>query len=172
MVAETLFEENRIQEDSASTRQGKYLTFCLAKESYGIGIMHIREIIEMMPVTAIPRVPDYIRGVVNLRGKIIPIIDFRLKFGMPSTEQTSQTCIIVVEIKNESKSLLVGLIVDSVSEVVNIKEADIEDSPAFGTGIDTHFILGIAKTENGVKILLDINQVINIQEIQNVVNHA
>jgi purine-binding chemotaxis protein CheW len=166
-------EENRASCDAPSVvRQGKYLTFSLGNESYGIGILQIREIIEIMPVTAIPQVPDYIKGIINLRGKIIPIIDFRRKFNMPPTNQTDQTCIIVVDVTGRNGSLVVGLIVDSVSEVLNIREAEIEDSPAFGSEIDTHFILGIAKTESGVKILLDIDRVLNIQELQQAVNQA
>lgn len=149
-------------------REGKYLTFSLDNQEYGIGILEIREIIGMMPITAIPQAPAFVRGVINLRGKVIPIVDFRLKFGMPAAEQTEKTCMIVVSVKGPQGDLLIGLVVDSVSEVMNIKEADIEEAPTFGTAMNTDFILGMAKFGKGVKILLDINRVLNVEEIQNV----
>ena len=154
------------------SREGKYLTFSLANQEYGIGILEIREIIGMMPITAIPQAPGFVRGVINLRGKVIPIVDFRLKFGMAGAEQTEKTCMIVVSVKGSQGEILIGLVVDSVSEVMNIKEADIENAPSFGTEMNTDFILGMAKINNGVKILLDIDRVLNVEEIQNVVESA
>lgn len=140
-------------------REGKYLTFSLAGEEYGIGIKKVREIIGMMAVTHIPQTPPYIKGVINLRGKVIPIVDLRLKFDMESMTYTDRTCIIVVEIKSGDKTIAMGIIVDSVSEVINIKGADIDDTPGFGSKLDTEYILGMAKTAGCVKILLDIDRV-------------
>ena len=146
-------------------REGKYLTFALADEEYGIGILKIREIIGIMPITSVPRTPEFVKGVINLRGKVIPIIDLRLRFGMEPMEYTDRTCIIVVEINAQDITIQIGAIVDTVSEVLNIKAEDIEDTPAFGTSLDIEYILGMAKVSGGVKILLDIDMVLNSEEI-------
>lgn len=146
-------------------REGKYLTFTLADEEYGIGILKIKEIIGMMPITSVPQTPGYVKGVINLRGKVIPVIDLRSRFGMEEIDYTDRTCIIVVEIAGESTDVLVGIVVDTVSEVLNIKSEEIEDSPRFGTTLDTEYILGMAKTEGGVKILLDIDRVLRSEEL-------
>jgi purine-binding chemotaxis protein CheW len=151
--------------DHPDTREGKYLTFNLNKEEYGIGILKIKEIIGMMPITPVPRTPECVKGVINLRGKVIPVIDLRLKFGMTEIGYTDRTCIIVVEAEGDSGTLLVGILVDSVSEVLNIKGDHIEDSPNFGTGLSTDYISGMAKTEGGVKILLDIDRVLHREEM-------
>jgi purine-binding chemotaxis protein CheW len=144
-------------------REGKYLTFCLADEDYGIGILKVKEIIGMMPVTSVPRTPKFVKGVINLRGKVIPVIDLRLKFGLEETEYTERTCIIVVEITAEAGHCVVGLVVDAVSEVMNIKGEDIEAAPNFGNSLATDYILGMAKMEGGVKILLDIDRVLGAE---------
>lgn len=149
----------------ATGREGKYLTFSLGEEEYGIGILKIREIIGLMPITTIPRTPDFVKGVINLRGKVIPIMDLRLRFAMEAKDYTERTCIIVVEVVSASGSIIMGLIVDSVSEVINIKHEDIEDTPSFGARLDTEYILGMAKVGKGVKILLDIDRVLEDQEI-------
>ena len=146
-------------------KTGKYLTFTLAGEDYGIGILKVKEIIGMMPITPVPRTPDYVKGVINLRGKVIPVMDLRLKFSMGEIEYNERTCIIVVEIDTENETILIGIVVDSVSEVLNIQEKEIEKTPAFGTRLDTGYIMGIAKTENGVKILLNIDKVLNEKDI-------
>ena len=150
---------------NVSGRQGKYLTFSLAEEEYGIGIIQIKEIIGMMPVTSVPQTPEFVKGVINLRGKVIPVIDLRLRFCMAASDYTERTCIIVVEIEGDTSTIVLGIVVDSVSEVLNINEQDIEDSPAFGTKLNTDYILGMAKTEGGVKILLDIDCVLTSSEI-------
>lgn len=147
-------------------KEGKYLTFTLANETYGVGILKVKEIIGMMPVTSVPRTPDFVKGVINLRGKVIPIIDLRLKFSMEAIEYDERTCIIVVEIDSEDATVLIGIVVDSVSEVLNIKADEIEETPAFGTKLNTAYILGMAKVEGGVKILLDIDKVLSSTEIQ------
>jgi purine-binding chemotaxis protein CheW len=144
---------------------GKYLTFSLSNEEYGIGILKIKEIIGMMPVTSVPQTPDFVKGVVNLRGKVIPVMDLRLKFSMKSADYTERTCIIVVEIEGKKGDILIGLVVDSVSEVLSISHNDIEKTPSFGANLDTKYIKGMAKMEGGVKILLDIDRILNTSEI-------
>jgi len=146
-------------------REGKYLSFSLAKEEYGIGILKVKEIIGMMPITTVPRTPPFVKGVINLRGKVIPVVDLRLKFGIEEMGYTERTCIIVVEIASQAGSVLTGIVVDSVSEVLNIKGADIEETPNFGAKFDTDYILGMAKITGGVKILLDIDKVLSAEEI-------
>lgn len=146
-------------------KEGKYLTFTLAGEEYGIGILKVREIVGMMNITRIPQTPPYVKGVVNLRGKVIPVVDLRLKFGIEAMDYTDRTCIIVVEIVGTAKDIPMGVVVDAVSEVINIRQSDIEETPNFGTRIDTNYILGMAKTNGGVKILLDIDRVLSAAEV-------
>lgn len=146
-------------------REGKYLTFSLAEEEYGIGILKIREIIGMMPITSVPQTPSFVKGVINLRGKVIPVLDLRLCFGMPEIEYSERTCIIVVEITGQAGKIQIGSVVDSVSEVLNIKGEDIENTPTFGAKLDTEYMLGMAKMEGGVKILLDLDKVLSDGEI-------
>ena len=147
-------------------KEGKYLTFSLAEEEYGIGILKIKEIIGMMAITTVPQTPKFVKGVINLRGKVIPVIDLRLRFGMEPMDYTERTCIIVVEIDGTAeRTVQIGIVVDAVSEVLNITGKDIEDTPTFGTKLDTTYILGMAKMEGGVKILLDIDRVLNGNEI-------
>lgn len=146
-------------------KEGKYLTFTLADEEYGISILKIKEIIGMMPITSVPQTPHYVKGVINLRGKVIPVVDLRGRFGMEEIDYTERTCIIVVEIQGESGMIMIGIVVDSVSEVLNIKGEDIEPTPTFGARLNTDYILGMAKMEGGVKILLDIDRVLGSEEI-------
>jgi len=143
--------------ESATERAGKYLTFVLAEEEYGLEILKVREIIGLMDITAVPRTPEHVKGVINLRGKVIPVIDLRLKMGMPEAERTDQTCIIVVDIGDEE----MGIIVDKVSEVLDIAAEDIEDTPSFGTRVETDFILGLGKADEKVTILLDISKLLS-----------
>jgi purine-binding chemotaxis protein CheW len=150
---------------AAEIRGGKYLTFSLDKEEYGIGILKVREIIGMMPITAVPQTPSFVKGVINLRGKVIPVMDLRLKFGMMEIDYTDRTSIIVVEVRGAGSKVQIGIVVDRVSEVVNIREDDIENAPTFGTSLDTEYILGMAKMEGGVKILLDIDRVLSAEEM-------
>lgn len=150
--------------DAIADKEGKYLTFTLAGEEYGIGILMIKEIIGMMPITSVPQTPAYIKGVVNLRGKVIPIMDLRLRFGMPEIAYNERTCIIVVEIPGQSGTIRIGVVVDAVSEVLNIKGEDIEGPPSFGARLNTDTVLGMAKTGGGIKILLDIHRVLNSEE--------
>jgi len=207
---------------TVAEREGKYLTFSLAREDYGIEILKVKEIIGMLPITSVPQTPDYIKGVINLRGKVIPVIDLRLRFGMQEIEYTERTCIIVIEARasqvgkcweakncnkrncpayenqdlrcwiisgtfcrdeiqgsfhdkidacrkcdfyrlaNERAAVLtMGVVVDSVSEVLNIKAEDIQDTPSLGNKLNADYILGMAKMDGGVKILLDIDGVVS-----------
>jgi purine-binding chemotaxis protein CheW len=151
---------------ATTIKTGKYLTFSLAREEYGISILKVKEIIGMMSITSVPRTPEFVKGVINLRGKVIPVVDLRLKFKMESIPYSERTCIIVVEIDSRSETVLIGIVVDAVSEVLNIMEENIEETPAFGTKLDTQYISGMAKVGGGVKILLNIDKVLSIEEIQ------
>ncbi len=146
-------------------RSGKYLTFRLGAEEYGLEILKVREIIGLMDITKIPRAPNFVRGVINLRGKIIPVVDTRIKFSMAAIDNTEETCIIVVEVKRSGESVEMGMLVDAVSEVLDISGADIEDAPEFGSEVDAKFILGMAKAKGSVKILLDIDKVLTQKEL-------
>ncbi len=145
---------------TGQSKEGKYLTFALGPEEYGLEIMKVREIIGYIDVTHVPRTPDYVKGVINLRGQVIPVIDLRSKFGMEAAEITEATCIIVVEVVKDDSNISVGIIVDRVSEVLDISGQDIEDPPGFDAGADTSFILGMGKIGDSVKILLDIDKVL------------
>ncbi len=147
-------------------KEEKYLTFMLADEEYGISILKIKEIIGMMPITTVPQTPEFVKGVINLRGKVIPVIDLRLRFGMDSIDYTERTCIIVVEIEGSAGTVQIGIVVDAVSEVLNVSGEDVEETPTFGAKLNTDYILGMAKMEGGVKILLDIDRVLSGEEIQ------
>lgn len=150
--------------DSRATREGKYLTFALGEEEFGIGILTVKEIIGMMPFTPIPRTPEFVKGVINLRGKVIPVVDLRLKFGMPAADYDERTCIVVVELSDAENKIAVGLVVDKVNEVSNVKEDEVEETPDFGIDLDTAYIRGMAKSQGAVKILLDIDRVITDEE--------
>ena len=141
-------------------KEGKYLTFALANEEYGLEILKVREIIGYIDVTAVPQTPHHVKGVINLRGQVIPVIDLRAKFGIATTEVTDQTCIIVVEITQAGRKFNTGIIVDRVQEVLDIAGQDIEEAPQFGASVDTNFILGMGKIGDKVKILLDIDRVL------------
>jgi purine-binding chemotaxis protein CheW len=144
----------------APVREGKYLTFALAQEEFGLEIIKVREIIGYIEVTAVPQTPPYIRGVINLRGQVIPVIDLRMRFGMDAAEVSEETCIIVAEIAEGARKYSTGIVVDRVSEVLDIAGVDIEDAPQFGSAVNTDFILGMAKVGESVKILLHIDKVL------------
>jgi purine-binding chemotaxis protein CheW len=141
-------------------KAGKYLTFALGKEEYGIEILKVREIIGHMAITAVPQMPDYVKGIVNLRGQVIPVVDLRSRFGMETKEVTDQTCIIMVDIHQADRSFFAGLVVDRVQEVLNIEKGNIDDAPQFGTDVNTDFLLGIGKAGSAIKLLLDIDRVL------------
>lgn len=155
----------RQTEEPHTTQEGKYLTFTLGDEYYGLSILKVKEIIGIMPITAVPQAPEYVNGVVNLRGKVIPVIDLRRKFAMPTVDYTDRTCIIVIETEKRQGRGLTGIVVDAVADVTNIKGDNIEDPPDFSAQTDSAFILGMAKTEGGVKILLDIDRVVGGEEL-------
>lgn len=142
-------------------KEGKYLTFALANEEYGLEILKVREIIGYMDITAVPQTPNHVKGVINLRGQVIPVIDLRAKFGMETAEITEETCIIVVEITQGKRQFSTGIVVDRVQEVLDIDGQDIEDAPQFGSNVNTDFILGMGKIGDTVKILLDIDKVLS-----------
>ncbi len=168
-----MLNENMESQDTIKNTQkvakkalaGKYLTFRLGDEEYAIGILKVKEIIGMMPITPIPQTPPYVKGVINLRGKVIPVIDLRLRFGMEEAEYTDRTCIIVVEVSTAAEAVIMGIVVDAVSEVAQIKAEEIEDTPSFGVTLDTSYILGMAKTDDSVKILLDIDKILSEEEL-------
>lgn len=147
---------------------GKYLTFFLAEEEYGLKILKVQEIIQMQTITRVPRTPDFVRGVINLRGKVIPVVELRKKFDLPTVEDTERTCIIVVQIQQKAETVIMGVIIDEVREVIDIEAENIEEAPSFGASIDTDFILGMGKFEQSVKILLDIDRVLSNDELESI----
>jgi len=150
---------------TALAKAGKYLTFKLAVEEYGLEILKVQEIMKMVEVTKIPRTPDYVRGVINLRGKVIPVVDLRLKFGMEALETTVKTCVIVVQVKRNDNTVTMGIIVDEVSEVLDVTSDQIEPSPEFGSTVNTDFILGMGKVGKRVITLLDVDKVLSSGEL-------
>ena len=144
---------------------GKYLTFLLDRQEYGIEIMKVREIIGLMEITAVPRTPAFVKGVINLRGNVIPVMDLRAKFALPAVAATLETCIVVVEVRIEGEQANLGVIVDAVSEVLDIAAGEIEPPPAFGGGVHTDFLLGMAKVKDRVKLLLDIDRILQVDEL-------
>jgi purine-binding chemotaxis protein CheW len=149
---------------SPALRGGKYLAFALGREEYGLEIQKVREIIGMMDITPVPRMPPYIKGVINLRGKVISVIDLRIRLGLQPVERTDDTCIIVVDIPHGDRKLNTGMIVDQVAEVMEIKDADIEEPPTFGPAVSTDFVLGIGKVQDSLKILLDIHKLVRFDD--------
>jgi purine-binding chemotaxis protein CheW len=149
-------------------RVGKYLTFLLGREEFAIRVLKVTEIMGIQDITAVPQTPPCVKGVINLRGKVIPVVDLRLKFSLPEKEYTPRTCIIVVQVQSGGVSLPTGIVVDEVSEVLNLAAADIEDTPDFGEGAGaaTSYLLGMAKVKGKVKILLDIDRVLSSQEVR------
>jgi purine-binding chemotaxis protein CheW len=167
MTTETL------QESASSVRSlaGKYLTFVLGRESFGIAVLKIREIIRLVEITSIPRMPDYVKGVVNLRGKIIPVIDLRIRFGLASAEATENTCIIVVQVSLPSGiQTQMGFVVDGVEEVIQIAQQEIEETPDFGSELAVDYLLGMAKIRGAVTTLLDIDRVVAADTIDHLQN--
>lgn len=151
------------QSVKVDSRAGKYLTFFLASEEYGVEILKVQEIIERMPITHVPLTSKYILGVINLRGKIHPVMDLKMKFGMEQTRITDETCIIVIK----TSTLMMGILVDKVSEVVNVASGDIEDTPSFGADVNPEYLLGVGKTGGQVRLLLDIEKVITVSDVIN-----
>ncbi len=161
MVNESSTSASAGVSDGLRTLAGKYLTFGLAGEEYGLEILKVREIFGLMDITAVPQTPHFVKGVINLRGKVIPVVDLRLKFGLDEAERTEETCIIVVDLG----TVETGIIVDRVSEVLDIAADSIDETPTFGGSVDTDFILGMGKIGESVKILLDIEKVLAADDI-------
>ncbi len=145
----------------ADDRAGKYLTFRLGKEDFAIRVLKVREIVGIQDITSVPQMPPYVKGVINLRGKVISVVDLRLKFGLQEREYTQRTCIIVVQVQGGGVAIQTGVIVDEVSEVLNLVASEIEDTPDFGEDAGTPYLLGMAKVKGNVKMLLDIDQVLS-----------
>lgn len=157
---DTLMPEVATTSRTAIAEAGKYLTFQLGNEDYGLPVLRIREIIKLMDITPVPQVPAHVKGVINLRGKVIPVVDLRQKFGFPPAEYTAQACIIVVDVVADQGRMLMGVVVDAVSEVMMIAATDIEATPEFGDRVQADFISGLAKSKGTVKILLDLDRVL------------
>lgn len=154
------FDDNETYTSTFSS--GKFLTFTLADECYGVEVLKIREIIRMQKITPVPQMPIHVKGVINLRGKVIPVVDLRVKFNLEAAEATERTCIIVVDVDGgQGVNSLLGLVVDAVEEVLNVTDAEVEPSPDFGTRLSTECCLGIAKIKDSVKTLLDIEKVVS-----------
>ena len=166
MSTETSKAERTILGHSTA-RAGMYLTFRLAGEEFGLEILKVREIVGFMRITAIPKMPAYMKGMLNLRGHVIPVVDLRVRFGLPEAERTDETCIIVVDVGHD-----VGLVVDAVSEVLDIPADEIEPPPALQACGDTGFLMGMAKVEDQVKILLNIDKVLTSSDVAQMVSAA
>lgn len=164
-MAEVVTQMMASSDSAVMDKEGKYLTFALGPEEYGLEILKVREIIGYMDITAVPQTPEHVKGVINLRGQVIPVIDLRTKFGMDTTGITEQTCIIVVEIAQQNRKFNTGIVVDRVQEVLDISTDEIEQTPQFGSNVNTDFILGMGKIGNSVKILLDIDKVLSNDDI-------
>ncbi len=149
----------------AKARPGKYITFTLAGEDYGLHILSVKEIIGMMSITRVPKTPDFVRGVINLRGKVHPVIDLRKRFMLDPKDDDARTPIIIVEVRATGASSYLGIVVDSVSEVITVDQSQLEETPTFGVDMDTEFILGLAKVNNKVITLLDIDRILTTRQI-------
>ncbi len=160
MTESMTLEQPASSSTQTETQAGLYLTFALEKELYGLQILAVQEIIQLVAITAVPRTPDFVRGVINLRGKVIPVVDLRRKFAMDTVEDTEQSCIIVVQVATNGSALTMGVVVDQVAEVLDVAADQIEPPPAFGAAVDTGFILGMGKVGDSVIMLLDIRRVL------------
>jgi purine-binding chemotaxis protein CheW len=151
--------------DASITESIQYLTFKLADEIFALDVAKVREILEVTTITKVPQTPDFMRGVINLRGSVVPVVDMRLKFGMSMTEQTVNTCIIVVEISLDGDSLVLGALADSVQEVVEMEAEKIEPAPHIGTKLNTDFIRGMGKIDDHFVMILDIDRIFSSAEL-------
>lgn len=167
-ASSTAAAEGVVQAVKTDPRAGKYLTFELGPEEFGIQVLKVREIMGIQDITAVPQTPACVKGVINLRGKVIPVVDLRLKFGLNGIPYTQRTCIIVVQVAGDAGPMLMGIVVDGVSEVLNVASGDVEDTPDFGQGVTTPYILGMAKAKGKLKILLEIDRVLSSQDLQGI----
>jgi purine-binding chemotaxis protein CheW len=150
------------------TETTQYLTFMLADEVFAVDVGRVREILEITSITKVPQTPDFMRGVINLRGSVVPVIDMRLKFGMSETERTVNTCIIVVEVAMDGETIVLGSLADSVQEVIEMEPEQIEAAPHIGTHLNTDFIKGMGKHDNRFVMILDIDKIFSAQELESV----
>lgn len=164
-MATSVLTTNDQNAAKADIRAGKYLVFHLGEEEFGIQVQKVREIMGVQDITQVPQTPAHVKGVINLRGKVIPVVDLRLKFDMPAREYTHRTCIIVVQVSGSRGAMLMGIVVDGVVEVLNIAGSDVEDTPSFGKEVEVPYVMGMAKIKSKVKILLDIDQVMTAREL-------
>ena len=151
---------------------GKYLTFSLAEEHYGLEILRVQELVGLLPVTRVPRLPAFVAGVVNLRGRVIPLVDLRLCFGMPASAMDDRTCVIIVGVERAGGHSAMGVMVDGVSDVVQLAQEAIEPTPEFGTSVDTSFVTGVGRLEDRVVLLLDIDKVLSSGELDAIAQAA
>jgi purine-binding chemotaxis protein CheW len=164
-MASTVLERAPVTPLKGDDRGGKYLVFELGGEEFGIRVLQVREIMGVLEITSLPQTPAHVKGVINLRGKVIPVVDLRLKFGLPEQEYTERTCIIVVQVNRRHGPIPMGIVVDGVAEVLTLAASDIEDTPDFGSGAATPYLLGMAKVKGKVKILLEIDQVLVAEDM-------
>lgn len=149
----------------ANILSNQYLTFTLAKELYAINIVNVWEILDYTPITRVPRTPEFLLGIINLRGRAVPVADLRLKFGLPKTERTVDTCIIIVEVVINGESTIMGALADSVQEVFEIEEKNIEPPPRMGTSINTEFIQGMGRQDDRFIIIVNVNKIFSSEEM-------
>lgn len=152
--------------EAIAAKAGKYLTFTLDREIYGLEILKVQEIIQIQDITSVPNMPSFIRGVINLRGKVIPVVELRVKFALETTDDTETTCIIVVQVRSGNGELTMGIIVDEVSEVLDVGAESLQETPSFGGGVNTDFIRGMGKIDKKVVMLLDIDKVLTMSEVE------
>lgn len=164
-MATSLLTPNEPSAARADARAGKYLIFHLGEEEFGIQVQKVREIMGVQDITQVPQTPPHVKGVINLRGKVIPVVDLRLKFDMPAVDYTQRTCIIVAQVAGERGAIQMGIVVDGVVEVLNVAGADVEDTPSFGKEVEIPYVMGLAKLKGKVKILLDIDLVMTAREL-------
>jgi purine-binding chemotaxis protein CheW len=164
-MANSVLTPNEASAAKTEPRAGKYLVFHLGAEEFGIQVQKVREIMGVQDITQVPQTPPHVKGVINLRGKVIPVVDLRLKFTMPAQAYTQRTCIIVVQVSGPQSTMLMGIVVDGVAEVLQIAGGDVEDTPSFGKEVEVPYVMGLAKVKGKVKILLDIDQVMTAREL-------
>jgi purine-binding chemotaxis protein CheW len=168
IMATSLLTLNEQNVAKADPRAGKYLVFHLGEEEFGIQVQKVREIMGVQNITQVPQTPAHVKGVINLRGKVIPVVDLRLKFEMPAMEYTHRTCIIVVQVAGERGAMLMGIVVDGVAEMLQVAGGEIEDTPNFGKEVEVPYVMGLAKIKGKVKILLDIDQVMTARDLAHI----
>ncbi len=142
-----------------------YLTFGLGEEIFAVDVANVREVLDLTEVTRVPRTPDYMKGVINLRGGVVPVVDMRIKFGLPEREKTVDTCIIVTEVELDGESTVIGALADSVQEVFELADGDIEPPPTLGMRLSSNFVRGMGKRDNQFIIILDVNRIFSTQEL-------